>query len=437
MEKRSNTVREIETIKHLIQELLNGIITPSNFRLLISKYQKPKVKALFRDSFPHFVPNHRQIFTDIFSRYFFNEEISKNYPLWKYIDYKDFFKGIKIFHDNFYDRSMKIKEIECFFKERFHLDLNLSHLEKEILFRLNNSIKENKPIAYQTLAEDLNVTKKRITRIIQGLKDKGIWLGSIIKWDKIGFSEYFLFNPSHYNKDSLIFEEKYELFPKLSLRYIIKTVADERITGYKVLNKKIFTNLNILFNKTKLSEIVNYTGYGKKLVTNEFYQGISNFNQLEQPLKKIKDYGIQLLLNSRQDYKHPKFVQIANDYNVSVRTLIRIKAKLLKEQILKPHLFVNSKEFLHLIIISKNELTTLYKMVPTIESYYLTDEDNNRLWISILSIWREDFEIFYIKFGKKLEIYLVTKKYYNSLTGKKQELESPPIKEFLQRDFNM
>ena len=106
-----------DEILELFKSLGGDIINPSDFGVKINKYPNILVKYLFRNSIPRFNSNLRRKSTEIFMRYFFNDDTYPINDLWKFVDYKDFWCHLRYFHDHIYSKSMTFSEaIQYFIK---------------------------------------------------------------------------------------------------------------------------------------------------------------------------------------------------------------------------------------------------------------------------------------------------------------------------------
>ena len=76
--------------------------------------------------------------------------------------------------------------------------------------------------------------------------------------------------------------------------------------------------------------------------------------------------------------------------------------------ILQHNLFLSK-----ILIISKKELTGLYRKVPFIKAFKVTDYDGETLWMTFVSCFIEDFATFYSLFNAKFEMYMVVKEQEN------------------------
>ena len=114
--------------------------------------------------------------------------------------------------------------------------------------------------------------------------------------------------------------------------------------------------------------------------------------------------------NCEKNYKRPELSRISNQNDISVRTLIRTKSKLVENGIVQPKLFFGGNRLTQLLIISRNELAELYNKLPFIESFELSGHNEDIFWLSLVSIFPSDFRTIYSVYKDVAEVFLVLNK---------------------------
>ncbi|MHA1203377.1 MAG: hypothetical protein ACTSSL_00305 [Candidatus Heimdallarchaeaceae archaeon] len=433
MIKEVSIREEIKEIRRLIENLLEGYISPTEFRTKTAKYSQKKVYTLFRDSFPKFETTIKNIVVRLFKSYFFSKDYEKNIFLIEYVDYKNFFPELKQFHDSVYFKGMNLKEIENYFLKQLVEKSTFTPLEKEFLKLLNEQIESKEPIIFNKIAKKLNVSNKKITIILNNLKKKGIRLKASIDWKKIGINEYFTLSEKEVGK-SILIKKNYTLFPDLKILYII-SLSEDKTADYRVVNKKYIINIPIILknrNLSKQNKIMEQVILQKKehLEDKSNYLKINSANHKE---KKTNDYILSLLVNCAKDYKRPNFKVITENYEISERTLTRTKQKFVDQEIIKPEIRIKSKNHVKILLITKSQQSFLYPLLPSLEEYNVIDKLNNQSWFYILQIWREDVEDLLKILKKYSNCYLVINEETKYYPGKKMQImqEKKVYNEFL------
>jgi len=417
--KRSNTH---DNISKLLQALLTGGIEASDFRLEISQFSQTMVKNLFRDSLPRFSSNLRDKFTNIFTKYFFNDRIIKLNDLWKFVGYKDFWVETRKLHDVVYSRNMNFNEIKKYFERNLLsrvVRMNLSYLEQKIVNKLNN----DPFILYKTIASDLKISEKKVSTIISNLRSRGIYLGSLVNYPSLNSFEFFTFDSKIIEKEEIQFADEFLLFPKLRLIHGIYSKRISNNSFFQVLEKRIISNPSIFCKGITIQDWREHASskhYTKARLRN------SN-NSAEMFLDSNKDYIIHLMRNCEIDYKRPEIQKIAHKHEISARTLFRIKSKLKEKGILQPRLVIENNDLLNIVIISPHEFIELYNKIPFIRSFKVKNNEYDSNWISFLSIFATDFKFLYSKINNNAEIYqVINKKNLKSLDN--QNMSIMPFK---------
>ncbi|MCE7743481.1 MAG: hypothetical protein GOP50_13610 [Candidatus Heimdallarchaeota archaeon] len=391
-------------VSQLIDSLTSGEINPSDFGVKINQYSQTMTKNLFRDSLPKFISNLRSKTTDVFFRYFFNNESYQDNDLWKFVDYKDFWVQLRNFHDYIYSRSMDFTEVIQFFEETLsstNSQPRLSYLEQRVIEQLD----QTPYFLNKDLAKKFHVSEKKISHLMNGLRAKGISLGSSVDYSALGFYEFFTLGTHALHDDTMVVVHKYELFPSFSMGYGVSSEKISASSIYDVINKKIICNTRILTLGISLKDWSKNSVRRVKMPTP--IQG----EQTDFYVTPVsKDYILRLVRNCETNFKRPNIKQIANIFDVSIRTLFRIKSKLKDIGILEPRIILENKELMIILMISEKELVEFYNKVPFIRSYEVQDGDNNVKWMTFLSIFPSDFNFIYKKSNKSVDIFQVIEK---------------------------
>ena len=392
-------------ISQLIDSLLRGETNPSDFGIAINHFSKTMTRNLFRDSLPKFNSNLRSKSTDVFMRYFFNDAAYQDNDLWKFVDYKDFWVLLLNFHDTVYTRDMTLVDVLKFFEENLFITNNrpnLSYLEQKVIEQLD----QQSHLLNKDLAKKFKVSEKKISNLMGELKNKGICLGSSVDYLALNSHEFFILGNSSLQDDRAVLLKKYVLFPGFTVNY---GVAFEKISDssiYNVLNKKILCNTKILTMGISLKDWSNHP-----IRKPELSLPIKEKERESFYLTPVsKDYILQLVRNCETDFRRPNIKKIADRFDVSIRTLFRIKSKLKDKGIIKPRIILENEELMSLFLISKKELVEFYNKVPYIESYEVQDNEGNIKWLTILSIFPNDFNFIYKKDNKLVDIFQVIEK---------------------------
>jgi DNA-binding Lrp family transcriptional regulator len=391
--------------KQLINLLLSGGIEPCNFRLKINDFPKTRVKNLFHDSFPKFTSSLKTNFTNTFTKYFFNnKEISIN-EFWKFVDHKDFWVQIRRFHDFVYSREMNYNRILKYFERclvKKSSKLNLSYLEQRIIEKVD----ENPYALYKEIAKKLNVSEKTVSTTIQNLRSRGIFLGSVASYCSVDSYEFFSFNFNKNLKEKSLFIDEFHLFPRFKILYGVLLQKSSNSSIYYVQEKQSFLNSNVLNMGVSIKD-------WKKHSIQKFSDKLINDEDNKQcfPLTSAnKNYILRLMRNCELDYRRPEIKQISKDYEISIRTLFRVKSKLKDMGVIKPKIIVDSDELMNLLLITKRELVDLYNKIPYIKTYRVLDNNDNTLWFSFASIFVSDFHFLYTLVNNKAELFQIINK---------------------------
>ena len=394
-----------DNISRLLQALLTGGIEASDFRLEINQFSQTMVRNLFRDSLPRFSSTLRDKFTDVFTKYFFNDRIIKLNDLWRFVSYKDFWVEARKLHDIAYSRNMGFNEIKKYFERNLlsrAVRSNLSYLEQKIISKLDI----NPFVLYKTIASDLGISEKKVSTIISNLRSRGIYLGSLVNYPSLNSFEFFTFDSRIIVNKEIQFADEFLLFPKLKL---IHGIYSKRISSgslFQVLEKRIICNPTIFCKGITIQDWREHAS-SKHFTKTRLQQ--SN-DSAEIFLDSNKDYIIHLMRNCEKDYKRPDIQKIAQAHEVSARTLFRIKSKLKEKGILQPKLVIENNDLLNIVIISPHELIELYNKIPFIKSFNVNSNEYDSNWISFLSIFATDFKFLYSKINNNAEIYQVINK---------------------------
>jgi hypothetical protein len=386
-------------ISQLIKALTKGEMNPSDFRIEINRYSQTMAKNLFRDNFPQFISNLKSKITDVFIRYFFNDGSYQTNDLWKFVDFKDFWLLLQNFHDNIYNKNMILNEVIQFFEENlsdFNNKPNLSFLEQKVIEQLDQS----PTLLNKDLAKHFEVSEKTISNLMTNLRTKGISLGSSVDYCALDCFEFFTFGDNSLHED--VYYE-YTLFPSFSLCYGISSERIRNPLAFNVIDKRVICNTRVLNMGISLKDWNKHPIMVKR--DDLPIQKKENPPFYITPISK--DYILQLAKNCETDFKRPHIKRIADLFDVSIRTLFRIKSKLKDRGILEPKMVLEMEDLMTVLIISDNELLDFYNKVPYIRAYEVQDFDKNIKWITFLSIFPRDFNFIYRKNSKSLEMYQV------------------------------
>ncbi len=392
-------------ISHQIDSLTRGEINPSDFGVKINQYSQTIAKNLFRDSLPKFNSSLRSKSTDIFIRYFFNDKTYEDNDLWKFVDYKDFWVQLKNFHDTIYSRTMTLNDVVKFFEGNllsFNNHLTLSYLEQRII----NQLGQTPNIKNKDLAKKFLVSEKKISNVMNDLRTKGIFLGSLIDYSALDSYEFFALGTNNSPDDDAILLQNYELFPGFPLHYGVSSKKIKNSSVFTVINKKIICNTQILTLGISLQD---WNQHPVRRAGPKFsIQKPENSDFYVTPISK--NYILKLVRNCESDFKRPNIKQIAEIFDVSIRTLFRIKSKLKDLGIIEPRIILESEELMTILLISERELNEFYNKVPYVRSYEVQESDGNIKWMTFLSIFPKDFNFIYRKNNKLVDIFQVTEK---------------------------
>ncbi len=387
-------------ISQLIDSLLRGETNPSDFGIAINHFSKTMTRNLFRDSLPRFYSNLRSKSTTVFMRYFFNDAAYQDNDLWKFVDYKDFWVQLLNFHDTVYTRDMTLVDVLKFFEENLFFTNNrpnLSYLEQKVIELLD----QQPHLLNKDLAKKFKVSEKKISNLMGELKNKGICLGSSVDYLALDLHEFFIFGNSGLQDDRAVLLKKYVLIPSFTITY---GVASEKIKGpsiYTVLNKKILCNTKILTMGISLKDWSNHPIRKPRLSL-----PVKEQERVPFYLTPVsKDYILNLVRNCETDFRRPNIKKIADRFDVSIRTLFRIKSKLKDKGIIQPQIIIESNYLLSLLLFSEKELVEFYNKVPFMKSYNVVDFKGENKWLTFLTIFPEDYKFLYEKIQNNVDIY--------------------------------
>ncbi|MBY8999305.1 MAG: hypothetical protein KGD64_00115 [Candidatus Heimdallarchaeota archaeon] len=386
----------------LISSLLEGASEVSDFRLAINQFSKTKVTNLFRDSFSKFSSGVKAKITVTFNRYFFNDTKIDINEFWRFVNFRNFWAELRKFHDIVYSRDMSLNEVLKYFDRTLNSTksrLNLNFLEKKIIEKLGKT-----PSAlYKQIADDLDISEKKVSVTLQELNLRGIYLGSLISYNSLNLYEFFSFNRVDDFGENVVLIDKFVLFPNLRITHGILPIKKHGPSFYYVKDKKVFFNYNVLNQGLSIQDWKKHSSFSKrkKLVVQTKNPTSGSISSDKYP------YITQLLRNCELDFKRPNVRDIAGSYDVSSRTLFRVKSKLIEEQIIQPNLMVENTDMLQIFIVSKSELVELYNKVPFISSYQISDDFGEISWLSYLSLFIPDFKYLYSQFNRRTEIFQV------------------------------
>ena len=386
----------------LLELLFSGEMETSDFRIEISDYSQTMVKNLFRDSFPKYNQNLKDRFTNAFVRYFYNDKDAPINEFWKFTNYKDFWVKMKNFHDNTYSRKMNLSEVVSFFERNLlsnNRKISLDFVEGKVIEKLD----KNPNILNKDLADDLQISEKRISNIIGSLKSRGIYLGCFTDYSLLDAYEFFGFTEIDDSNEEIQFIESISLFPNFKLFHGLSLQEIKQPPVYHVVNKQIYCNTKVLnqgFSFQDWIKVQNSMKNPNKIVLEEdlddFYVPSSS-----------KSYVLQLMKNCEIDFRRPKIKEIAERNNVSIRTLFRIKSKLKDRGLIQPQIIIENDDLMSIFVISSRELLEFYNKVPFVRSYEVNNKNDDRKWFSFMSIFASDFKFIYSKLKNHSEVFQV------------------------------
>jgi len=402
----------------LLKSLFNGEIDIADFRFEINEYSQTMAKNLFRDSFPRFNQNLRDKFTNIFLRYCYNEKNVQVNEFWKFTNYKDFWIEMKNFHDYIYSRRMNLSEVVQFFETNLLTNkrkVKLDFVERKVIERLD----KNPNILNKDLANELNISEKKISNIINSLKSRGVFLGCFADYSPIDAYEFFGFTEIENSNNELKFLDKITLFPDFKLFHGLSSQEIKQPYIYQVINKKIVCNTEILNRGLSFQD---WISVNKSKKTSKNLNREKDLDDFYVPTSS-KNHVLQLMKNCETDYRRPNIKKIAKENNVSIRTLFRIKSKLKDRGLIQPQIIVENDELMALVIISPRELLEFYNKVPFVKSYEVQNMETNSKWFSFMSIFASDFAFINSKLKNHSEIFLVVgKKAVNLISQSNQKI---------------
>lgn len=394
----------------LISSLLDGAIEVSDFRLSIGHFSKTKVTNLFRDSFPKFSSGVKSKITDVFIRYFFsNTKIDAN-EFWRFVDFRNFWVELRNFHNFIYSRDMTLSDVIKFFEQTLFQTksrLNLIFLQKKIIEKLG----KNPSSLYKQLAEDLDISEKKVSITLKHLNSRGIYLGSLILYKSLNLHEFFSFNRSNDFGENAVLIDRYLLFPELNITHGIMERKKHGPSFYYVKEKKMYFNPDILNKGLSIQDWKKHS-----LTKQKIFSDSVTSTKLKKVSSENQPYLSHLLRNCELDFKHPDIKTIAESHNVSARTLFRVKSKLINDKIIQPNMVVENPNLLQVLLVSKSELVELYNKVPFIRTYQIHDDFGDTSWLSYLSIFMPDFKYIYSRLSRHAEVFQVIKRQTKDLS---------------------
>ena len=393
----------------IISSLLDGAIEASDFRLSIGHFSKTKVTNLFRDSFPKFSSGVKSKITDVFIRYFFSNNMINVNEFWRFVDFRNFWAELRTFHDVFYSRNMILSDVIKFFEQTLFQTkshLNLNFLQKKIIEKLGK-----KPSSlYKQLAEDLSISEKKVSVTLKHLNSRGIYLGSLISYNSIGFHEFFSFNRSNGFGENAVIIDRLLLFPKLNITHGIMARKKHGPSFYYVKEKKMYFNPDILNKGLSIQDWKKHSLTKQKNSSDSVTSA-----KLKTVSSEKQPYLSHLLRNCELDFKRPDIKTIAESHNVSARTLFRVKSSLIDDKIIQPNMVVETPDLLQVLLVSKSELVELYNKIPFIRTYQIHDDFGDTSWLSYLSIFMTDFKYIYSRLSRHAEVFQVIRRQIKDL----------------------
>ena len=398
----------------LISQLLSGAIEVSDFRLAIVQLSKSKITNLFRDSFPKFTSGLKSRITSLFSRYFFNDLSYDKNEFWRFVDHKNLWSELMNFHDLTYSREMSFSDVFRYLEKKLNStksQLNLAHLEKKVI----ESLGKNPSSLHKTIADELGISEKKTSIIIKELKNKGIYLGSLISYDSVNLHEFFSFNNSTDLGTNAKLIDEYVLFPDFKIIHGIISRKKHGPSFHYVKDKKTFFNFEILTKGVSIKDWKEHpTQFKKSDIIKPSHHATPTY-----VFSDSQPHIAHLLRNCELDFKKPDIKNIADSNDVSARTLFRVKSKLIEEQVIQPNVVIENSDMLQLFIISKFELDKFYNKVPYINTFQVQDDFGDRSWISYLSIFIPDFKFIHSLLNEKTELFqVVERKIHNEIEKK-------------------
>ncbi|OLS33100.1 MAG: hypothetical protein HeimAB125_02250 [Candidatus Heimdallarchaeota archaeon AB_125] len=402
----------------LLNSLFSGEMNIADIRFEIGDLSKTMVKNLFRDSFPRFNQNLRDKLTNVFIRYCYNDKKISSNEFWKFTSYKDFWIEIKNFHNNIYVRRMNLSEVIQFFEKSLLTNtrkLKLDFVEKKVIEKID----KNPNILNKDLANELGISEKRISNIIGSLKSRGIYLGGFADYSQLNAYEFFGFTEIENSTNDLKFLDKLALFPDFKLYHGLSCQEIEHPYVYQVINKKVFCNTKVLNRGLSFQD---WTTVSTPKTPEKNSAHESNVDEFYVPTSS-KNHVLQLMKNCERDFRRPNIKKIAEENDVSIRTLFRIKSKLKDMGLIQPQIFIENEELMALVIISSRELHEFYNKVPSVKSYEVQNMETDKKWFTFMFIFASDFTFIYSKLKNNSEIFqIVGKKSMNLVSQSNQKI---------------
>jgi len=402
-----NQKNDIREIVCLLNELFNGEKMPNDFRIDIQKYSINKVITLLRDQLPNFSKDIKEKICNVFiSQFYTKQPFSQKNALWAFTDSRSFWQLIKVIHDEPTSRKLRFHELVQIIAEEINKKIHFSTIEEKILLQLE----KNPTIKYKNLANYFSLSQKSITMNVKNLKGKGIVLGSMIDYSSLNIKEFFIFQDIG---DTLKLEhpfpisvEVFSLFPNKKVIYL---QIDEDLSNtnfaFRVITKKHITNMYIFVKKLSGQILKSKAITYPKIITTV------KPSSIPEGIRHIKrEYVIELLKNCENDYRHPGFSGITKKYNVSIRTLLRIKSKLLQHNIIQPCIKLESDRLLQILVLSTNELEKVYRLIPQADVFEITNTNGAKYWLSVITIFASDLKFFLNELNEIRSCFLITNK---------------------------
>ena len=255
---------------------------------------------------------------------------------------------------------MNLSEVIQFFEESLLTNtrkLKLDFVEKKVIEKID----KNPNILNKDLANELGISEKRISNIIGSLKSRGIYLGGFADYSQLNAYEFFGFTEIENSTNDLKFLDKLALFPDFKLYHGLSCQEIEHPYVYQVINKKVFCNTKVLNRGLSFQDWTTVStpktpekNSAQESTVDEFYVPTSS-----------KNHVLQLMKNCERDFRRPNIKKIAEENDVSIRTLFRIKSKLKDMGLIQPQIFIENEELMALVIISSRELHEFYNKVPS------------------------------------------------------------------------
>ncbi len=395
----------------LIESLLDGSLKACDFRLVVSQYSPKTATTLFRDMLPRFSSDLKKKLGIIFERFFFCNSKKNVKTLWKLVNHSTFWTDLKNFHDYSTKNIIDYGDIKSFLSQAYNnctYKRPLTYVQRKLV----ESLEKSPTLTYSKISEEIQVSKKKLSFEVKNLRNRGIFLGSFIDYRSLGFFEYFTFNEALKGIDSILLKKTYTLFPNFILNQFVCNKLPKD-TCYYAIDKKV-----VISNSVLLSNNINFDQCKSGLRLNP--PGRITFSENQDIVCNLnvdKPYGLDLVENCKIDFRHPDFQSIASRYDVSIRTLIRMKKMLIKNKVVQPHISIKDKSLSKIVFLSQQEIPFLYNKLPYIEAYKLNSGNNESLWLSMALILPHDIGPLHNFFRKKSEMFIVTEEKVSKISA--------------------